>query len=271
MDGHVTGAQRARGAAHLSVVRRGDENVLRDLGMSGSAKLLFPRKADKALDAVFLNSAGGITGGDRFELRADVTQGAVLRMTTQAAERIYRAMPGAPGRVTNHLTLAAGAQVSWLPQETILFDGAALDRRFRIDMAPDARLVSCETLIFGRAAMGESVDQMYLRDRVDLYRDGALMFADRLRLNGAAGDALTGKHVANGMLAMTSVLWCAPDAAAQLDTLRAYLPELGGVSALADDLVFLRMLAPDGFELRKLLVPLLQYLEGGDLPRPWML
>lgn len=239
--------------------------------MGGSAKLLFPRPQGAALEAVFLNCAGGVTGGDVFSLTASLAPGAALRMTTQAAERIYRAMPGAPGRVVTDLTLGCGADMMWLPQETILFDGAALDRTLSVDMAEGARLLACEVLVFGRAAMGETVRSLHLRDRIDLRRDGRLVFADRLRLDGDAQAQLDRAGVADGAGAMGSVLLSAPGAAGKLDAIRAWLPDSGGASALSEDLVFARVLAPDSFILRATLVPLLTELARGPLPRPWML
>ncbi|MBS0126620.1 urease accessory protein UreD [Aestuariicoccus sp. KMU-90] len=254
----------------MAVKRRGDKSVIRDLAMAGSAKLLFPRGAGPMLDAVFLNSAGGVTGGDDFSLSASVDDGASLRLSTQAAERIYRAPPdSAPGRIDTRLTAGQGAALHWLPQETILFDGAALDRRLRIEMAADARVIACETLIFGRAAMGESVHDLRLSDRIDLIRDGRLVLADRLRLVGNAAAQLG--RLTGGALAVASVAVAAPGVAAMLDALRAQLPATAGASALDDGLIFVRLVAEDGYVLRQSLVPLLRLLAQDDLPRPWML
>jgi len=267
----VTDSNRARGRGHLRVGRRGPASVLRDLSQSGSGKLLFPRHGAEALQAVWLNTAGGITGGDRFALSAEAETGAALSLTTQAAERIYRAQPGAPGEVRTVLTAGAGARIDWLPQETILFDGAALDRRLDIRMTADARVLACETLLFGRAAMGEVVHRLSFRDRIDLHVDGRLAFADRLRLDGDAAAALSRRGVAGGAHAMASVLLAAPGAESYLNPLRALLPQSAGVSAPDRSILFLRLVAPDGFELRRHLIPVLRLLSGADLPRPWTL
>ncbi|MBE9639475.1 urease accessory protein UreD [Salipiger mangrovisoli] len=263
-------AQRARGRARLAARRRGAASVIGDLHMSGSSKLLFPRGLD-ALQAVYLNSSGGVTGGDAFEIAATAREGAHLALTTQAAERVYRALPGETGRVETRLQLEAGARLDWLPQETILFDGAALDRKLSVEMAPDARLLLCEPLIFGRAAMGESVTDLRHADRIDIMRDGRWIWADRLRLRGDAAAHLADPAVADGARAMATVVLAAPGAAAQVDPLREMLPESGGVSALGPDLLVLRMLAIDGFELRRHLCPILRRLSGAELPRPWMI
>ncbi|MCR8550344.1 urease accessory protein UreD [Salipiger sp. P9] len=263
-------AQRARGRARIGARLRNGRSAIGDLHMSGSSKLLFPR-AQGALQAVYLNSSGGITGGDAFEVAAHVEPGAHLAMTTQAAERIYRALPGETGRVETRLALDAGARLDWLPQETIFFEGAALDRRLSIEMAPDARLLACEALIFGRHAMGEVLHNLRLRDRIDLRVDGKLVFADRLRLTGDAHETLAHPAVAAGAGAMATVIHAAPGAASQRDSLRAMLPESAGVSAISDDLLLLRLVSVDGYALRGHLAPVLRCLSGAELPRPWMI
>ncbi|WP_231582104.1 urease accessory protein UreD [Puniceibacterium sp. IMCC21224] len=245
--------------------------MLADLRQSGSAKLLFPRPSGAALPVIWLNTSGGVTGGDIFDARFEAEAGAVLSLSSQAAERIYRAMPGAPGRIDTTLTAGPGARIDWLPQETILFDSAALDRRLRINMAADASVLACETLIFGREAMGENVTDLRLRDRIDVYTDGALSFADRLRIDGDAAAHLTRGFVADGARACASVVWAAPGAARQISAVRKLLPPNAGASAITDDLLFMRVLAPDSYLLRRSLVPLLRLLSGADLPRSWNL
>jgi urease accessory protein len=266
-------SQRARGVAWLAARPRAGRSRIADLALSGSAKLLFPRTAGPALDAVFLNTAGGLTGGDDFSLTTKVETGATLRVTTQAAERAYRAQPDEPAaRMRLAHTVAPGATLLALPQETILFDGAALDRQSTYELAGDAVLVACEALVFGRAAMGEVLRSLRLVDRIDIRRDGRLIFADRLRLEGDAMAQLARAPIAGGAGAVATVALCAPGAAGRLDALRALVPAgAGGLSAPLPDLVLGRLLAPDGFTLRATLVPLLRAATQDELPRPWML
>lgn len=263
-------AQRAKGKARLGAHLRKDRSVISDLHMSGSSKLLFPRAKD-ALQAVYLNSSGGVTGGDAFEVAADVAPGAHLVMTTQAAERVYRALPAETGRVETRLSLAPGARLDWLPQETILFEGGALDRRLSIEMAADARLTACEALVFGRHAMGEVLHDLRLRDRIDLRIDGRLAFADRLHLSGDAAATLADPAIGAGAGAMATVLHAAPGAATMRDALREMLPETAGVSALSAELLVIRLVSVDGYTLRGHLAPVLRRLSGAELPRPWMI
>ncbi|NDW00667.1 urease accessory protein UreD [Salipiger sp. PrR002] len=268
-------ANRARGKARIAARRRNAASVIGDLHMSGSSKLLFPRAQD-ALQAVYLNSSGGVTGGDAFDIEATAREGAHLALTTQAAERVYRALPGEVGRVQTRLQIEAGARLDWLPQETIVFDGAALDRRLSVEMAEDARFLLCEPLIFGRAAMGERVTDLRHADRIDIRRGGKLVWADRLRLFGDAFARLADPAIASGAQALATVVLAAPGAGARVEALREMLPETegvfsAGVSALDPDLTVLRMLAIDGFELRRHLCPVLRRLSGAELPRPWMI
>ena len=131
------------------VTRRG---VLHE---SGSLRVRFPSPEDDGLSGVFVNTAGGIAGGDRFDIDIAAGEGARLTLTTAAAEKVYRA-PGPAAALNIALKAEAGAHLAWLPQETILFDRARISRRIDIDLADDASLLLCEIVVFGRAAMGET-------------------------------------------------------------------------------------------------------------------
>ena len=260
---------RARGQVDVSVRRRGTASVLDDLYQSGSLKLLFPRGTGEALQAVLVNTAGGITGGDRLSVAARARAGTRLTLTTQAAERAYRAQPGTRGRVRTELAVEAGARLDWLPQETILFDRSALDRQLTVRLARGASLLLAETLVFGRAAMGEQVAEGRLRDAIALYRGKTPLFLDRIRMEGGIARHLARPTVAGGAGALATVLYVAPDAEARLDPVRAMLPDTAGASLPRDDLLVIRLLAPDSHHMRGALVPLLTRLGGTALPRPW--
>ncbi|MGV6803585.1 MAG: urease accessory protein UreD [Ruegeria sp.] len=223
------------------------------------------------MQAVLVNTAGGVTGGDRFDLSATARADAYLTLTTQAAERAYRASGPTSGRIRTHLTVDAGGQLNWLPQETILFDGCAIDRRLRVDLAPDASLLLVESLIFGRAAMGEQINSAKFHDRIEIWRTGRLVHLDALRLSGDLAGNMARPGIGGGAGALSSLVLIRPDAAAHLDPIRAALPDTGGVSQVGDDMLLMRLLAPDGFALRQTLVPILNRLTRNSLPRPWMI
>ncbi|MCR9125764.1 MAG: urease accessory protein UreD [Rhodobacteraceae bacterium] len=251
--------------------RRGDATVVGDLRQQGSLKLLFPRSDADAMTAVLLNTAGGVTGGDRFETRIEAEAGGHLVATTQAAERAYRAQAGETGRLRTRIEVAPGARVDWLPQETIVYDGAALDRHLRVNMAADAVLLLVEPVIFGRAAMGETVTDLRLRDRIDVRRDGLPVFADRTRLTGNARDLMRRGAVGAGAGAMASLVYAAPDAARFVAPAREIVQHRGGVSLVRDGVLFARVLAKDGFALRRTLLPLIASMSVTPLPRTWIL
>lgn len=262
---------RARGEIVLAAKRRGARSVLGHLRQAGSLRALFPRGAAAALEAVILNTAGGLTGGDRMRIAASAGAGAALTIATQAAERVYRALPGQRAAATVALTLEAGARIDWLPQETILYDGAALDRRLRVTLPADATALIVEPLILGRAAHGEVVRQAHLTDRWEVWRDDALVFADALRLTGDIAAMMARPAIGGGAGALAALLYVGPDAARRRDPLRAALGDAGGASLLRDGVLFARLLAPDGFTLRACLIPAIATLAQGPLPKVWRL
>ena len=270
-------AQRALGSLLLQskVQAVSGASVLGDLRHSGCLKALFPRGPSDRLNAVLVNTSGGITGGDDLRIAGRVGTGSRLSLTSQAAERIYRASGTVPAQVNTRITVEAGARLDWLPQETILFDAARLDRRLRVDLSGDARCLVAETLVFGRTAMGEHVRQLQLSDRIEIWRDGAPLFIDRMRLAGDAVDRLSRRATAGGAVAMAAVICACPpdslDARHNLERLRPGLPAEAGASLIRPGLLFLRLTASDSFTLRRTLLPLLADLNDGPLPRTWML
>lgn len=262
---------RAVGQALIRAKARDGQSVLADLKTQGCLKTLFPHGARDRLTGVFLNTAGGITGGDHLQFHAGAREGAHLCLTTQAAERIYRAQPGQIGRVENRLTIDSGARLDWLPQETILFDHGALDRSLHVDMATDARLLAVESLVLGRSAMGESLTTTHLADRIRIRRGGDLVFADTLRLTTDTLPRLTAPAMLGDNRALASVIFAAPEAEAHLPALRALMPATGGVSLIRPGVIFARILAQDSFLLRQTLFPVLTHLNGAPLPRTWMI
>lgn len=265
---------RARGRADIAVRRLEDRSVLQDLHQSGSMRVMFPRPATPPT-AMLVNTAGGVTGGDRFEVRARAGAGARLTVTTQAAERAYRAGTGPAARIENHLEVAEGARIDWLPQETILYDGCALHRRLRVELAQRAEALIVETLVFGRAAHGERLTDAAFRDRIEIARDGRMIFAEAIDLSGDIAAQLAHPARGNGAGALTTLILASDTAEAQLPQLRRICAEnsgsCAGASLLAPDLLVCRALARDSFDLRRLLLPLLDHLTGCTLPICWRL
>ncbi len=262
---------RAKGAIRLSAKQMGEKSVLDGFRQSGSFKCLFPRTDGNALDAVLLNTAGGITGGDSFRFHGHAGYGTTLTITTQACERAYKAKPGPAGKINNHVMVDAGARLNWLPQETILFDGSALDRKLSIEMAPDATALLVEPLVFGRAAMGETLTNIRLQDRIEIRRGGEAVFLDATRFTGDLHAHLSKPHIANKAGAMALIAFASHTAEGQLDAIREMLPETAGASLIQSDLLAVRLLAENSFTLRRTLMPVLRRLNNDTLPRCWMI
>ncbi len=252
---------RSRGEVRLGVGARG----LTALRQEGAMKALFPRRGTQ--EAVLVNTAGGITGGDRFAVRAEVGADAHLTLTTQACERAYAAAADGPARFETRLDVVGS--LHWLPQETILFDRCRLHRRLEVELAPAARFLMCEAVLFGRLARGESLRRATFRDRIAVRRAGRPVYLDGLDLSGDVSALLDRPAVAAGARAMASVVLAAPGAEGALPQIRALLPDAAGASCPAPDLLVLRALAPDGFELRRSLVPVLERLSSRPLPSVW--
>ncbi|AAV94994.1 urease accessory protein UreD [Ruegeria pomeroyi] len=244
-------------------------SALDRLYQSGSAKCLFPRNSRAGLEAVLLNTAGGVTGGDRLSFSAQVRAGTRLSVTTQACERAYRAQPGETGQVRNHLSVATGARMNWLPQETILYDGSSLDRRLSVEIEPGASLLMVEPLVFGRIEMGESLNDARFCDRIEITRRGRPIFLDATRLQGGIAAHLAKPFIANGAGAMALLVYLAENAEAVLPRLRQMLPECAGASLIGEDLLVMRVLAADSFLLRQSLLPALRLLNNNEIPRCW--
>ncbi len=238
---------------------------LTDLRQQGSAKAILPR-VDGLPEVVFLNTSGGLTGGDRLDLSLDIRGRAVG--TTQTAERVYDAGGGiATVRVTHRVE----GWLDWLPQETILYDRARLDRITRIDLAPGAGCLMLEMLVLGRAAMGETVRTLHLSDRREVWRDGRPALLEWLRLDEAALDA--GPAGLAGSRAIATLAMVGPGAEDTLARARSVLGD-DGVEAAAsafDGKMVVRMRAGDGWPLRRQVARLLRGLRDAALPRVWQI
>jgi urease accessory protein len=268
---HATfAANRAVGRVALTVATLDGSSRRARVREQGSLRVRFPRGDGEALDAVLVNTAGGIAGGDRFDIAVTVGEGARLTVTTAAAEKVYRA-PETEAAIGVTLTVAAGGKLAWLPQETILFDGVNLRRTIDVDLADGASLLLAEAVIFGRSAMGEAVDRGHFIDRWRVRRAGQLAFAETVRLDGAIAQQLAASAVAKGGVAVATVLAMPGDDSA-VAAVRAITDNFAGeVGASAwNGLAVVRLCARDGAALRRDLVSVLTTLGGAPLPRLWL-
>ena len=264
--------QRSHGEAAVVFAATGPRTRLRHLHQNAPARVLFPDpEPGEPPTAALVNTAGGLAGGDSLSLAVTVESGAATA-TTPAAEKVYRSL-GETTRVANRLSVGAGAALEWLPQETILFDRARLRRTTEADLAPDARLLAAEMLVFGRAARGERFAAGAVFDAWRLRVGGRLLWADALRLEAPAV-ALDARFGFGGAGAMATLLLVAPGAGARLGLLREVVGEGGAATVPREGMVLARWLG-EATAVRAAVgaaVVALRVAAGGAgrLPRLWV-
>ncbi|WP_428686487.1 urease accessory protein UreD [Roseibium sp.] len=265
--------QRVNGVARVRFGVSGGDTRLADLYQSGSAKIRLPKVYGEPRTAVLINTAGGLTGGDRLTFDVAVGDAGHAIVTSQTAERAYRSTGGS-AEVTGRFAVGAGATLEWLPQETILFDASRLTRSMEADLGEDARLMMLETVILGRTAMGEKIHSVFFRDRWRIRRSGRLVFADDIRLDGIPDKFLAGPATGNGALAFATLVECAPDAEDRLPLARASMDEAASVSTKSavsswNGLLVARFVSHDSRDLRNTLIRFLTGYRAAGLPRVW--
>ncbi|RST83430.1 urease accessory protein UreD [Aquibium carbonis] len=264
--------QRVDARGVLAVRRRAGRTRIERLVQEGAAKIRLPESAGDPLEAVLINTAGGLTGGDRLSWTVSVGDEAHAMLTTQACEKLYRSS-GGEAASTITLDVGAGASLAWLPQETIQYNGSAFRRTIVANLAPGARCLLVEATLFGRLAMGESVERGLFRDRWRVFSGGHLVHAEDFALGPDVSSRLAGLATTGGATAIATVLALRDDVEDLVDPARAIIGDRGGASAwrIGETGKFLaRIIAEDGYGLRRRLVPLLQMLNGSaGLPKVW--
>jgi urease accessory protein len=268
----TVGMQRSLGSASIGFVASDDNTRLDRLYQAGSARLILPRTIRNVPEAVFLNTSGGLTSGDRLSLLMELGTGTSLVATTQTAERAYAA-PTGPAEVRVTARLDPGARLHWLPQETILYDHSDLRRLTEIDLSENASCLICESVVLGRHAMGETVTKASLFDRRTVRRDGTPVWIDAMgfcaeALAAAGAAAMLGAARAFGVIAL--IARGAEDA---LVGLRRVLNEPGTRAAASgwDGKCVMRVVARDGWPLRRQMIRALEVLGQAPLPRVWQM
>ncbi|MFM2351018.1 MAG: hypothetical protein RIR04_1984 [Pseudomonadota bacterium] len=263
--------QRSKGRAFASFGMVKGRAKLVDLAQAGSAKLMLPRVHGDVPEAVFLNTSGGLTGGDRISFALEVGDGVRLTASTQTAERAYASNQGA-AQMQVSATVGAGGRLDWLPQETILYQACNLQRRTEIDLAATASCLTCESLVLGRAAMGETLTDARLNDHRMIRRAGRPVWSETFLLDDAVLSRRDSPAVLAGAQALGLVALVAQGAEDAAEPLLA-LPSVAGAQLSAsgwDGRCLVRVLAPDGLTLRKQMAQIIMTLSERPLPRVWL-
>ena len=250
--------QRSVGEVTLRMERSGPA-VIREFG---SSKFRIPKGS---MEAILINTSGGLAGGDSIIVSATVGENAMLALTSQTAERVYRSL-GPHAEVKVALKAEAGATLFWLPQETILFEQSGLRRRLDVDLHASAAFLAVESLVFGRHEMGEDIHTLELSDSWSIKRDGKLFHAEQFKLGPNLPNSIA---TLGNNRAMATVFYVSPVAEVRLDAVRDSLSKNDGASAWNGKLVA-RLVAKDSFHLRKTLIKVLTACMGqSNLPKTW--
>ncbi len=250
--------QRSRGALKTGLNARG----LARHREEGCLKLRLPQGGS---EAIVINTSGGLAGGDFLTTDISVEAGAEFILTSQSAERVYGTL-GPSAEVSHHFQVANGAALAWLPQETIMFDGAALHRKMLVELAQGATFLAVEALVLGRTASNENVRQIAHSDHWDIWQGGKLIHAERIGLCGVPPNSAATLG-ANKAFATVIVI------SDNVESLKGKLTQIEspglGISCWNGKLIA-RLIAEDGFQLRKTLKAVVSAcLKGKALPRVW--
>ena len=265
---------RASGRISLTFEFGADRTRLAALAEAGGFRAKFPKANTARAEAIIVNTAGGMTGGDSLGVELAVEKGASALVTTQAAEKIYKSLAGTTS-VSTRLALGPGSDTIWAPQETILYDKARLVRSLEAQIDPSATALICESIVFGRLAHGESLANCAFHDRWRIRCGGKLIFADDVRLRGAISDALDRPAIGKGARAIATVLLVAPGAEERIEQARAALVDASlhavcqcAASALPG-FVLARFLSAEPHGLRMALNHYLSTFADVKIPRSW--
>lgn len=272
----IIAPQRAFGKGRLVAKAAVGRTRIAELYQEGCAKIRLPKTFDSSMEAVLINSSGGLTGGDRMAWEIEAGPATELTVTTQACEKIYKASAGTV-EVATRIKVAAGARVDWLPQETILFDRASLTRSLDVELDGDATLLAVEAVLLGRKAMGEVMQAGLFRDRWRIRVDDRLLHAENLTFADDIAALVARTAILRGRVAFATLFYTGPDCEMLLPQLRTLIDTEagGGVSHIQiaglDKLVG-RFAAADGFSLRKTLIPVISHLrKQKTVPKVWVL
>ena len=271
LDVHLeAGLQRSCGEARLILGSRAGAPRIAGLQQSGSAKVMLP---DRDLgQAIFLNTSGGLTGGDRLRYELRLAAGLSICATTQTAERAYASL-GEVAVAEVALDIGDGASLDWLPQETLIYEHARLQRRINVTLGHDARLLLTETVVLGRHAMGELTEFAGFRDFRLVSRDHRPIWAESLHVDAATLASRSGKALLGKARCFSTIALIAPDAVDHLGRVNDLLCAEGcAVAASAwNGRLILRLVSEHLWPLRQQVAQILIRLRGKPVPRVWQL
>jgi urease accessory protein len=252
--------QRADGCGRIVLSASENGTRIEDVFERSPIRIMFPRTDHcRVEEAVIINTGGGVAGGDRLECSVAALPGASIAVTSQAAEKVYRALYE-PARIATRLKAQRSAKLAWLPQETIVFNWARLHRTTDIELFSGAELLALEWLVLGRAAHGEVVVGGNITDSWRVKIDGRLIWADSFRITDEIFPHVTRKALLANCKAVATLIYFGPYLEKRLDFLREIIPSLGcnGAVTLVSGLIVVRFAAEESSDLKLALRGFLQ-------------
>lgn len=263
--------QRAHGLARLALGGSDRGTRIIETFEKCPVRIMFPKLPGAAVnEAVLINTGGGITGGDRLDYSVIVNESASIAVTSQAAEKVYRALDE-PARITTKLTMAGPAKLAWLPQETILFNGARIRRTTEIELHPEAELLALEWIVLGRAAHGEQMMNGQIIDSWRVKKDGQLIWADIFRSVDEIFPLLHKRALLSDCKALGTLVYYGRDLDRRLEMVRDIIPALDcrcGATVVSR-LLIVRLAAEVAFVLKLALQRVLQRFRLDVGPGPF--
>jgi len=220
-------------------------------------------------EAVILNTAGGMTGGDQFKHHL-TTRKSQLVVTSQTAERIYESSSGSV-EIDICLNASDSSVLHWLPQETIFFNRSRLNRNLELRMSADSECLISESMVLGRLAMGETITECSISDNWRIYRNDQLAHAESIRIKGDVNRILNSAPGFGGARMVTTILYLGPRAEhlnnIMLST-SSRCPSNCAISYWADKLV-IRLVSNHVPTGKNDTMALLSQLREHEMPRMW--
>jgi urease accessory protein len=261
-----------RAAGVVRIVLEGSERGTRiaQVFQRYPLRVMFPRTCSSEVEGVLVNTSGGVAGGDRLEFAITALRNASAAVTSQAAEKVYRALSEA-ARISTSLKVSEAAKLAWLPQETIVFNRARLSRETRVDLVSGAELLALEWLVLGRAAHGEELAAGHLNDSWRVRIDGRLAWADSFRVTDGMFARLRSRALLSSSKAIATLICFGPHPNRRLEFFRDLVPspDCRFAATLVSGLLVARFAADRSSDLRRVLRSLLQEFDREFGPGPF--
>jgi urease accessory protein len=228
-------------------------------------RILTPSVQGGIPEAVLANTSGGIAGGDTSHVDILVAQNAQALVTGQAAEKIYRSID-MPASIRTVIKIEDDSTLEYLPQESILFDGAKLNRAVNISLGARSYLLLSEMFVLGRWAMKEDFTRGIFLDRWSIDVAGQPIWREGLRVEGGLSSLSSSLGFANAR-ALATIFYVGANAGEVLGLARDAIGPMGGATIVRDMLV-VRMLGNEAGMLKQQLGEIISVIRAAALGRP---